>query len=110
MMTEMQAVYRPLQINPARMANLFQKQFQLCNVKRGETIALISDLGTRREYIMSAFAAASELGADIYEMCVNNLPTYTKVGIATVGQCRGTLDALRAANLIVIFHPPVFSA
>jgi 2,5-dihydroxypyridine 5,6-dioxygenase len=109
-MTEMQAVYRSLQINPAKMANLFRKQFELCNVKGGETIALVSDLGTRRPYIMAAFAAASDLGADIYEMCVNNLPTYTKVGVPTVGQCKGTIDALKAANLIVIFHPPVFSA
>ncbi len=109
-MTEMQAVYRSLQINPAKMASLFRKQFELCNVTHGETIALISDLGTRRAYVMAAFAAASDLGADIYEMCVNNLPTYTKVGIPTVGQCKGTLEALKAANLIVIFHPPVFSA
>ncbi len=109
-MSEMQAVYRPLQINPARLAGLFRKQFELCQVKRGDTIALVSDLGTRREYIMAAFAAATDLGADIYEMCVNNLPTYTKVGIPTVGQCRGTMDALKVANLIVIFHPPVFSA
>ena len=52
-MTEMQAVYRSLQVNPAKMANLFRKQFELCNVKRGETIALVSDLGTRRPYIMA---------------------------------------------------------
>ena len=107
---DMQAVYRPFQVNPARVACLFQQQFELCNVTRGETIALVSDLGTRQLYIQAAFAAASEMGADIYEMRVNNLPTYTKVGIPTVGQCKGTLDALKAADLIVIFHPPVFSA
>ena len=43
-------------------------------MKKGETIAVVSDLGTRREYIQAAFAAADELGADIYEMCVNSIP------------------------------------
>jgi 2,5-dihydroxypyridine 5,6-dioxygenase len=106
-MPDMQAVYRPLQINPGRMTELFRSQFELCEVKRGETVALVTDLGTRQQYVMSAFAAAHSLGADIYEMCVNHLPTYTKSGIPTVGQCKGTLEALKAADLIMIFHPPV---
>jgi 2,5-dihydroxypyridine 5,6-dioxygenase len=109
-MPDMQAVYRPLQINPGRMTELFRSQFELCKVKRGETVALVTDLGTRQQYVTSAFAAAHSLGADIYEMCVNHLPTYTKSGIPTVGQCKGTLEALKAADLIMIFHPPVFSA
>ena len=51
---------------------LFRKQFELCKVEAGrDRIAIVSDLGTRREYIAAAFAAADELGADIYEMCVN---------------------------------------
>jgi 2,5-dihydroxypyridine 5,6-dioxygenase len=109
-MSEMQAVYRSLQVNPAKMASLFRKQFELCAVRSGETIVLVSDLGTRRSYIQAAFAAATDLGGNIYEMCVNHLPSYTKVGIPTVGQCPGPLEALKLANLIVIFHPPVFSA
>ena len=60
---------------------------------------LLSDLATRREYIAAAFAAAEALGADIYEMCVNSIPSWTKVGVATVGQCKGTLEAAKAADL-----------
>jgi 2,5-dihydroxypyridine 5,6-dioxygenase len=70
---------------------------------------VVSDLGTRREYIQAAFAAAEELGADIYEMCVNAIPGWTSVGVPTIGQCKGTLEALLAADMVLIFHVPLFS-
>ncbi|MEX2201288.1 MAG: hypothetical protein WD711_07845 [Dongiaceae bacterium] len=103
------AAITPQELNPARLATLYRREFELCKVKRGETLLCVSDLGTRREYIQAAFAAADELGADVYEMCVNSMPSWTKVGVPTVGKCKGTLEAARAADLIVIFHVPLFS-
>src|SRR5579871_5218825 len=105
----MQAALQAAEMNPARLTGLYREEFNLCKVRRGETIALVSDLGTRREYIQAAFAAADDLGADIYEMCVNALPSWTKVGVPTIGQCKGTLDALCQVDLVVIFHVPLFS-
>ena len=103
------AAFRSMETNPARMAQLYTEQFKLSAVKAGETIAIVSDLGTRREYIEAAFAAADALGADIYELCVNSLPGWTKVGVPTIGQCKGTLEAVAQADMIVIFHVPLFS-
>ena len=103
------ASYRVPEINPARLPALFRKQFELCKIKRGETIAVVSDLGTRREYVQASFAAADELGADIYELCVNSIPGWSKVGVPTIGQCKGTLEALCAADIIVIYHVPLFA-
>jgi 2,5-dihydroxypyridine 5,6-dioxygenase len=100
---------RVQELNPAKLAQLFRKQFSLSAVKAGETIAIVSDLGTRREFIQAAFAAAEDLGADIYEMCVNSIPSWTKVGVPTVGKCKGTLEAVAAADLVVIFHVPLFT-
>ncbi len=105
-----QAAMRPQELNPAKLATLYCRQFELCKIKRGETVAVISDLGTRREYVAAAFAAAEHCGADIYEMCVNFVPGWTKVGVPTIGQVKGTLEALKAADVIVIFHVPLFSA
>ena len=90
-MSLLQAAVQPAEINPANLAILFQRELELCQVKGGETIALVSDLGTRREYIQSAFAAADALHADVYEMCVNSIPGWTKVGVPTIGKCKGTL-------------------
>jgi len=103
------AVIRSSETNPAKLTRLYAEEFKLSAVRKGETIAVVSDLGTRREYVHSAFAAAEELGADIYELCVNSLPGWTRVGVPTIGQCKGTLEAVCAADLVVIFHVPLFS-
>src|SRR6185295_7051397 len=96
-------------LNHAKLAMLFRREFELCNVKKGETIVLLSDLGARRDYVSAAFAAAEDLGADAYEMCVNAMPSWTKVGVATVGRCKGTLDAIKAADMLVCLHIPLFT-
>src|SRR6267142_4517387 len=104
-----QAAYRAQEVNPAKLVQLYRRELELCQVKKGETICLVSDLATRRESIQAAFAAGDDLGADIYELCVNALPSWTKVGVPTIGQCKGTLEAVRAADLVVIFHVPLFT-
>ena len=96
-------------MNPAKMANLFRKEFELCNVKKGETIALLTDLSTQREFVQASFAAAEALGADVYEMCVNAVPGWTKVGVPTIGACKGTLEALKACDMLVCLHVPLFT-
>ena len=83
-------------LNHAKLAMLFRKEFELCNVQKAETVVLLSDLGARRDYVSAAFAAAEDLGADAYEMCVNAMPSWTKVGVETIGRCKGTLDAIKA--------------
>ncbi len=100
---------RVQELNPAKLALIYKQQFELCQVKPGETVALVSDLGTRREYIEAAFAAADALGADIYELCVNSIPSWTRVGVPTIGQCKGTLEAVCAADMVVVFHVPLFT-
>ena len=103
------AAIRSSETNPAKLTRLYAEEFKLSSVRKGETITVVSDLGTRREYVHSAFAAAEELGADIYELCVNSLPGWTRVGVPTIGQCKGTLEAVCAADMVVIFHVPLFS-
>ena len=100
---------RPQALNPARLAELFRKQFQLCRVASGETLVVLSDLGARREYTAAAFAAARELGASIYEMCVSDAPKWTSVGVPTVGSCKGAVDALKVSDMLVCLHVPLFT-
>lgn len=104
------ASVRPQEINPAALTGLFRRQFELCRLKAGETLALVTDLGTRTGYVEAAFAAAAELGADVYELRVNSVPSWTKVGVPTIGQCKGTLEALCSADMMMIFHVPLFTA
>jgi 2,5-dihydroxypyridine 5,6-dioxygenase len=100
---------RPQVLNPAKLAALFRAEFELCNVRPGETIALLTDLASRRDYVAASFAAAEALGADVYEMCVSAVPSWDRVGVATVGKCKGTVEALKAADLLVCLHIPLFT-
>ena len=56
----MHVTQRTQEMNPGKLTLLFRKQFEMCQVKKGETIACLSDLSTRRSYIESAFAAAED--------------------------------------------------
>jgi 2,5-dihydroxypyridine 5,6-dioxygenase len=103
------ASIRAQEMNPAKLAMLYRKQFEMSLISKGETVCCVSDLTTRREYIQAAFAAAEALDADVYEMCVNSVPSWTKVGVPTVGQCKGTLDAVMQADVVVVFHVPLFT-
>ena len=96
-------------VNPASIPSLFRKQFELCKVKKGETVILLSDLNTRREYILAAFAAAADLGAHAYEIGVSRSPDWLRIGVDIVGEAKGMKDALVQGDLIVAFHPPNFS-
>ena len=100
---------RPQITNPLELSELFKKQFELCRVRSGETLVVLSDLGTRREYVQASFSAARHLGADIYEMGVSDMPSWTRVGIETVGSCKGAVEALKAADMIVACHVPLFT-
>src|SRR6476469_5406965 len=73
-------------LNHAKLAMLFRREFELCNVMKGETIVLLSDLGARRDYVSAAFAAAE-----------------------TVGRCKGTLESIKSADMLVCLHIPLFT-
>ncbi len=100
---------RKQETNSAKLANMFRQEFQLCNVQPAETICVVSDLESRPDYVRAAFAAADDCGADIYQMCVNSVPSWHRVGSPTVGKCKGTLEAVKCADLILCLHIPLWT-
>src|ERR671937_255918 len=56
-----------------------------------------------------ALPRAVEVPFFVSELCVNSLPSWTKVGVPTIGQCKGTLEAVSAADMVVVFHVPLFT-
>jgi 2,5-dihydroxypyridine 5,6-dioxygenase len=100
---------RPVEVNPAKLALLFMKEFRLCNVRPGETIVMITDLNSPPAYVAAAFAAGDKLGADVYEMKTNTLSSWVRLGEETVGKAKGMLEALRAADLIACLHLRLFT-
>src|SRR5207247_9393061 len=61
------AAIRSQELNPASLATLYRKEFQLCRVAAGETLAAVSDLATRREVVAASFPPADQLGAHTHE-------------------------------------------
>lgn len=100
---------RKQELNPAKLAAMFRTELALCNVTAGETMIVLSDLESRRDYVRAAFAAAEDLGAEVYEMCVNAIPSWHKVGVPTVGKSKGTVEAIKAADILVCLHIPLFT-
>jgi 2,5-dihydroxypyridine 5,6-dioxygenase len=88
---------------------LCRREFQLCNVKPGETICLVTDLKTRIEYVQSAFAAAEDLGASIFELKLSSPYSTTHIGGEQIFATKGTMQAAEEADMCVVFHIPLGS-
>jgi 2,5-dihydroxypyridine 5,6-dioxygenase len=95
-------------LNPAQLPAVFRKELELCALKRGETVILLTNLNTRRDYVLAATAAADELGADIFEINLNRVADPSRVR-REVGQAKGLMEALKCADLILTFQPPNFA-
>lgn len=64
---------------------LFRRELQLCQVKEGEIVALLTDPTTRRDYADAAAGAARSLGADVFEIAVGALGWDTPVPVKGMG-------------------------
>jgi len=92
-------------VNLGTLAALFRKEFELCRVRKGETVVLLIDQNTLPEYIAASFAAASELGADSYSVGVSTPHDWYLINSEAPGSGKGMMEALKAADLIVTFFP-----
>lgn len=97
-------------LNPAAVSGLFRKQFELCEVKKGETIILLTDNNTPRDRVQAAFAGAADLGIDSFEICLPKAIDLTQVGNPRPGEAGGLMSALKSASLLCVFFPPNLSA
>lgn len=96
-------------LNPAAIPDLFNRQFTLCNVAPKETIVLLTDRTTRRDYVNAAMYAADSLGAHAYEISLGGSPDWLRIGVDAVGEAKGLINALEACDMVCVFHPPNFS-
>jgi len=92
-----------------RLTSLFRAELELCKVKDGETLVVLSDPGTRPEYIGASFAAARELGAQAFQIGVPVVPSWTTVGVTPLRGLTPAVNAMKAADMVVALHIPLFS-
>lgn len=98
-----------LPTSQARLTKLFLKELQLCAVKKGEVVAMLTNLGTRREYVAACHEAAAELGAFAFELGFGTLPDASRVGADTLTDIEGVFGMLKHSDLLVTFQVPNFA-
>ncbi len=94
-----------LQMNA--MVSLFRKELELCGVKEGNTVAVLSEVDNLPEYATASLAAARSLGAHAFN--VNLLPSSgieaedraSVVGRNSLAGNRPAIEALKSADIVV---------
>ena len=89
------------------MVSLFRQELELCKVKPGETVAVLSEAEQAVEYASAFMIAARELGVDVFNV---NLPARSAGGAQNVAGDVGqnalagngpAIEALKSADLVV---------
>ncbi len=69
------------------LVNLFLQNFRLCEIGRGQTVAVLSEQGQLTDYALASLEAASSLGAKVVEVCVpSEDSTSASERIANIGK------------------------
>ncbi len=85
------------------MIDLFQKELELCKVREGETVAVLSSGDSLRHYAKAFLAAARNLGAKAVDV---HLPGNGTDGLKEFGKNKlaghpQAMETLRSANMII---------
>jgi len=89
------------------MVALFKKELELCGVREGQTVAVLSEMDTLADYAAGFMTAARDLGAHVFN--VNVLPASavgvgdkaSNVGANALAGNRPAIEALKSAELLV---------
>ncbi|MEK8143070.1 hypothetical protein NKH18_15395 [Streptomyces sp. M10(2022)] len=103
------------------LLDAFTRELQLCKVKEGEHVVVLSEPGSRGDYVAAAFGAAKTLGARVIAATVPggspapapSTHTGAGPGLASVLDDEAAQDLLKSADLVVdltregFIHAPV---
>ncbi len=87
------------------MVELFQKELELCQVKKGETVAVLSSGDALRDYARAFLAAAKNLGANAIDahLAANNSAgdRFKEFGRNALAENPGTMEILKSSGMVV---------
>ncbi len=105
------AAVRSQEVNPAKLRDAVPQAVRAVPGQGGRDASpCVSDLGTRREYIAGGLRRGRRPRRR-HLRDVRQLDPVLDQGRAcrTIGKCKGTLEAVKAADMVVIFHVPLFT-
>lgn len=97
------------------LVELFRKELELCGIKPGETVGVLSEPGHQVEYVNASMTAAREIGASVFNL---NLSPKTGaaagaqgqgVGNSSLADSRVALEAFKSADLMISLFFLLFS-
>lgn len=91
-----------------QLVSAFRRQYELCALKPGETVVLLTDRDTDREQVSAGLTAAAEAGNAAYEIHVDQNMNIPFVGINPLND-PGVLEALKHADLVIAFYVGFFA-
>lgn len=86
---------------------LCRRELELCKVKPGETVIVLSQGSDRLDYADAFISAARKLGAEAYNLRLGNIssvlngPGVSEVGINPLHNNQKAVDALKQADLVI---------
>lgn len=94
-------------INWSDFKRLCIRELELCKVKPGETVIVLSQGNTRMDYADAFVTAARDLGAESFNLRLGNTssvlngPAVLEVGINPLAHNPAALEALKQADLVI---------
>src|SRR3954451_22362226 len=93
---------------PTTFVDMCVKELELCGVKEGETVAVLSQLDERLDYADAFMAAAGKLGATTYHVrlpeasssLLGDAGAWT-VGVTPLAGNDAAMDSLKRADLVI---------
>lgn len=91
------------------LGTLFRRQMKHCAVTEDETVALVTDVESPREFVGASFAAAQDIGAEVFEVQVPEYGRHSVGPAVSAGQGgtlrlpRGPVEACKAADMVFDF-------
>src|SRR3954466_15473599 len=84
------------------MVELFKKELELCKVREGETVAVLSSGESLRHYARDFIAAAKSLGAKTVDVHLpGNSEGLKAIGKNELAKHPEAMEKLRSANMII---------
>jgi 2,5-dihydroxypyridine 5,6-dioxygenase len=97
-----------LSVTPSTFADLCEKELQLCGLKEGEVMAVLTQGGEKLDYADAFLTAADRLGATGFHVRVPNAAASLSgdagqwaVGATPLATNQPALEALKAADLVI---------
>jgi 2,5-dihydroxypyridine 5,6-dioxygenase len=93
----------------AALAGLFQKEFEWCKVRPGETVAVLTEPNSNKHYVTATLAALATMGARPFEIMVPIVPEPERVTMVTratgfsdiLASIPGLVEFLKRTNMVV---------